>query len=123
MIVIKKEKLLEIIAEAAKNTPKEDYETEISAMRVYENIADTLFKNGFFIDKDRARYTIAYLDKEGKGFKDNPWLFGNFENAQAATVAKTEMERNGYQKVTVFVAYTAPEETVTWNFVNANKVD
>ena len=74
-------------------------------------------------------YSIAFLEKNGKGFTDNcPWIvmppFGDLNSCQKDA---DKMIKAGYQDVTVFRTRSSLEQllktaTVAWDFVKRNKV-
>ena len=74
-------------------------------------------------------YTIAYLEKNGKGFADNcPWIvMPPFETLAGCQQDADKMIRQGYQRVTVFrcsysLARLLEETTVCWDYIKRNQV-
>ncbi len=74
-------------------------------------------------------YTIAYLEKNGKGYADNcPWIvMPPFETLAGCQQDADKMIREGYQGVTVFRASSAlsnllKETTVAWDYIKRHQV-
>lgn len=68
-------------------------------------------------------YYIAYLDNKNKGFMSGPlpWIYGpvDFDDIHETY---SSLKSSGCNSITPFsVKYNIPE-TVTWQYVNANKI-
>mgnify|MGYP004509308819 CR=1 FL=1 len=76
-------------------------------------------------------YSIAYIQKDGKGFGGYPWLLGDFSSCDQMKEYVNKLKEQGYKNVVPFCfkndeleldSENVHIDEITWDFVYSHRI-